>query len=173
MYSSPHTPSPSHSSDHWLSYQPHLSSPLADVQARRRSQYKSCTRRAQSSSSSTATPLPGLTRRSLSAETPQKAFLRERFQANCVERVERKRERRRRARSVSGSEGSSDGMDDVMDCEDEVEDDDRIMQDEVSCCCLMVGAVLFDRITGVAVIQTHRRQCQTPKKTRVSTFVFL
>jgi hypothetical protein len=82
-----------------------------------------------------------------SAESPQKAFLRERFMARCLERVRKDRERaihaRRRSRSIDGpSDGSSDGPDDAyMDCEDmdadEDETDETVMQDEVCFICLI------------------------------------
>jgi hypothetical protein len=126
-----------------LLYIPQFSSPLADTQARRRSQYyksRNTTlspRRSCSSNPHNATVTPGvgyrLTRRSLSAETPQKTFLRERFQARCLERAQKKKEREtlRRGWSVSGSEGSSEGIDEAMDCEDDGEDDETVMQDEV------------------------------------------
>jgi hypothetical protein len=65
-------------------------------------------------------------------ETPQKAFLRERFKAKCIERAQRSRERVVKGKRFAGSDTSSDGFDEMMDCvEDEDDDDDDVMQDEV------------------------------------------
>jgi len=137
----PRTPTSSYSTTRYL---PQFSSPLADACARRRSQYKSRTpRRSCSTSTSTgatALPAPGtvLSRRSVSTETPHNEFLRERFQARCIERARKKRELAIVGRRWGGigSEGSSDGLEDAMDCdeneEEELESDDLIMQDEVS-----------------------------------------
>jgi hypothetical protein len=64
-------------------------------------------------------------------EEPQKAFLRERFRARCLERAARARAKKIKGkRFVGESEGSSDGYDETMDCENE-EGDEDMMQDEV------------------------------------------
>jgi hypothetical protein len=123
------------------------SSPLTAVQSRRRSQYKTCTpanpRRhsigASASAHGDASLLPGPNSgigqrgRTPSAETPQKAFLRERFKARCLQRVRDDRARAVRARrwSEGTSDGSSDGFDDTMMDYERDEDDQDPMQDEV------------------------------------------
>jgi hypothetical protein len=108
---------------------PTFSSPTHEAQERRRSQYKSFT---SASCRSPVTPASAklLFRTSnQTSEDPQKAFLRERFQARCREHAQKQRER------VVNSRRSSDKYSDVfMDCDDdEEESDDVVMQDEVCC----------------------------------------
>ena len=105
------------------------SSPLAKTYSRRRSQYKSRTSRGG------LVPIPfALSRRSVSVDSPQKTLLKERFEARCIERAQRRCERAALARNwnASGSEGSSDGADeDSMNCDEEEEGEEFVMQDEV------------------------------------------
>ncbi|TFK90336.1 hypothetical protein K466DRAFT_484937 [Polyporus arcularius HHB13444] len=113
------------------------SSPAANASARRRSQYKANAfsspadrrssgaygKRRHSSdtfvqgSSTQATSAPS------SEEPPRKAFLKERLQARCIERAQKKRERAiaRGSRHLS-SDASSDGLDELMDEDDEDEE---------------------------------------------------
>ena len=109
-----------------------MSSPLTSAQARRRSQYKPQIPSTPSSAGKF------LSRRLSSAgntptmveDDPQKAFLRGRFKARCIERAVKARETALRSRrSGTLSEPSSDDF--PMD-DDEEEDDEDIMQDEVS-----------------------------------------
>ena len=136
----PLTPGPSRKRYPSLSietYQPIHSSPLAEsprsspvISAqRRRSGYKTLIPPI-SLFNANANDLVG------STEEPQKAFLRERFKARCLERAKKDRERARRrvsgSRSSDGSisGGSSDG-DAEMESEDEGEDEETMMEDEV------------------------------------------
>jgi hypothetical protein len=126
--------------DHALSPSPQ-SSPLAEAHSRRRSQYKSRTptqppqRRTASTNHGSLVPIPfALSRRTVSVDSPQKTLLKERFEARCIERAQRRCERAALARNwnASGSEGSSDGADeDSMNCDEEEEDEEFVMQDEV------------------------------------------
>lgn len=107
-----------------------MSSPLTSAQARRRSQYKPQVPSTPSSAGKF------LSRRLSSAgntptaeDDPQKAFLRGRFKARCIERAVKARENAIRGRRAGTlSEPSSDDF--PMDDDDE-EDDEDIMQDEV------------------------------------------
>ncbi len=67
-------------------------------------------------------------------ETPQVAFLRQRFKSKCVERVKKARQRDRDMRRWA-SDTSSDGfdveMDPSSDNDDERADDDAVINDEV------------------------------------------
>ncbi|KAH8115932.1 hypothetical protein DFH11DRAFT_1542736 [Phellopilus nigrolimitatus] len=111
---------------------PGPTSPVAEVQARRRSQFKS---RASSSrvvsspvrSSRRVGPIPfalGPANSQPAAETGQAAFLRERFKANCFERARRAREKGVQRRRASTGGASSDGFDADMDMNEENEEDD-------------------------------------------------
>ncbi len=66
-----------------------------------------------------------------SEEPPRKAFLKERLQARCIERAQKKRERAiaRGSRHLS-SDASSDGLDELMDEDDE--DEEVMLNDSVS-----------------------------------------
>ncbi|KAI5117281.1 hypothetical protein M0805_005606 [Coniferiporia weirii] len=117
-------------------------SPVADAQARRRSQFKSRTagpsNRAVSSPARSAyrvAPIPfvlGTSRSQVTAETGQAAFLRERFKAKCFERARRAREKSVQRRRASASDASSDGFDvDMLIDEADEKDDDGIFDDEL------------------------------------------
>ena len=109
-------------------------------------------------------------RRTPSTDSPQKAFLRERFIARCLERVRKDRERavhaRRRSRSRSSegpSEGSSDGpddayMDDADTDADEDESDEAVMQDEVGFSFCLVGVSPSYSTTSPAVSPDHAKR---------------
>lgn len=61
------------------------------------------------------------------ADDPQKAFLRERFRARCLDRAARDRERKIKGKRYMSSEPSSD-----MECEDDDEDEtEAVLNDEV------------------------------------------
>ncbi|KII84613.1 hypothetical protein PLICRDRAFT_80017, partial [Plicaturopsis crispa FD-325 SS-3] len=141
----PSTPTHRRPSYNGLSHQPLNSSPLAspkssptaDAHARRRSQYKS---RLPSTPASIAAPIftSSSTRKRTGAnstpftnEDPQKAFLRDRFKARCVERARNAREEKVRGKRSSGFDSSSDGFDMDMAGDEEEEDDEQIMQDEL------------------------------------------
>lgn len=116
-------------------HQPINSSPLAEsprsspivLAQRRRSSYK--------------TPFAPLINASTSgsSEDPQKAFLRERFKAKCIERAKRDRDRALRRRDSRGSlSGGSSDVDDGADVEpkdvdmdDDADDEESFLQDEV------------------------------------------
>ena len=109
---------------------PTYSSPTRKAQERRRSQYKS---KISASCRSPVTPASAKllfrTGRQTSDE-PQKAFLRERFQARCREHAQKLHQR------AVNSHRNSDRYSDVfMDCydDDDEESDDVVMQDEVRC----------------------------------------
>ncbi|KAL1674471.1 hypothetical protein EV122DRAFT_282047 [Schizophyllum commune] len=136
-------------------YQPLNSSPLANsaelpsfghCSERRRSQYKAT---GPTTPSNSRTPLPpsasgggsvflsgGSGSRKLfvnssPSEDPQKAFLRDRFKAKCLERAAQARRRSINKRRYASSEPSSDGFDLDMDMDDdEDEEDEEIMNDE-------------------------------------------
>ncbi|KAI0711271.1 hypothetical protein C8Q76DRAFT_622983 [Earliella scabrosa] len=120
------------------------SSPTADAHARRRSQYKanafssSVSRRtsdayAQQRRRSNGGFVQGSSTQATSAPTeepPRKAFLRERLQARCLERAQKKRERAiAQGRRHMSSEPSSDGLEDMMDEDDE--DEENMLNDEL------------------------------------------
>ena len=117
------------------SHQPLSSSPLAsptcmspthEVQQRRRAQYKSTTP-ASHRSSATQSSAKLLFRTGIQTpEEPQKAFLRERFQAQCRAHAQKLREH-----AVNVRRSSDTHSDVFMDCDDDDESDDVIMQDEV------------------------------------------
>lgn len=137
-----HPSTPGHSRKRYPSlsiqtYQPIHSSPLAE--SPKSSPVISAQRR--KSSYKTGLPLtsPFSIKTGSSAgtnEEPQKAFLRERLRARCIERAKKDREKARgrvtssRSSDGSASGGSSDG-DAEMDSEEEEVDEDTMMQDEV------------------------------------------
>lgn len=134
MHSIFNTPSTPTSARTPLQHRPLNSSPLAapslkmSSSQRRRSQYK-----AQIPSTPSSAGKFLSTRLSSAGNTPdddpQKAFLRGRFKARCLERAVKARENAIRGRRAGTlSEPSSDDY--PMDDDDE-EDDDDIMQDEV------------------------------------------
>ncbi|KAJ7096602.1 hypothetical protein B0H15DRAFT_50469 [Mycena belliarum] len=109
------------------------SSPIAAVQARRRSQYKaytpnvpltslSCSR--SSSSSTRPSRLAGL-QFGEDGDDSQKAFLRTRLKQRCFERASKARERAvKKKRFMSSSEAGSDDMDATMDIDMDDDDDE-------------------------------------------------
>jgi hypothetical protein len=110
------------------------SSPFARNQARRRSQYQSRvanTPKIGRPAFSPYTASSGSVIHGFSfAEDPQKAFLRERFKAQCFQRAVDARERVVRGRRWKKGEPSSDGLE--MECEGmDEEGDEDVMQDEV------------------------------------------
>ena len=131
-----HCSTPSRSSYHSArSHQPLTSSPLAsptysspthEAQQRRRAQYKPMTPMSCRSPVASASAKLLFRTGQQTPEEPQKAFLRERFQARCREHAQKQRER------AVNSRRSSDRFSDVfMDCDDDEESDDVVMQDEV------------------------------------------
>ncbi|KAF9240450.1 hypothetical protein BU15DRAFT_87658 [Melanogaster broomeanus] len=105
---------------------PSMSSPTSAAHARRRSQYKSTAHHAHTSYRNPDAPSKLLFGSgSQTSEDPQKAFLRERFQARCRERAQRLREK-----TVMSRRSSDAFSDEFMDC-DEEESEDTIMQDEL------------------------------------------
>ncbi|KAE9403561.1 hypothetical protein BT96DRAFT_1016950 [Gymnopus androsaceus JB14] len=94
------------------------SSPVAEAQARRQSQYKS---RVSSGSSRARTA-------SAPSVDSQKALFRDRFKERCLERAEKARAKARA--SKRRLDASSDGFDEVMD-DDMEETDDDIMQSDL------------------------------------------
>ncbi|KAH7912630.1 hypothetical protein BJ138DRAFT_1060693 [Hygrophoropsis aurantiaca] len=115
------------------------SSPLASPKSSpaaaahdRRSQYKSTVSRVASTSKySGANVSRKLFTKTTSQtpEDPQKSFLRERFKARCMERVQKQRENAVKSRRRA-SDPSDVFSDTGMDC-DEEEDDDSVLQDEL------------------------------------------
>ena len=107
---------------------PTYSSPTHEAQERRRAQYKPFTSASCRSSVTPASAKLLFRTSNQTSEDPQKAFLRERFQARCREHAQKQRER------AVNSRRSSDKYSDVfMDCDDDddEESDDVVMQDEV------------------------------------------
>ncbi|KLO11409.1 hypothetical protein SCHPADRAFT_855468 [Schizopora paradoxa] len=128
------------------------SSPIAEVQARRRSQFKSqspsCSRIASSSSE-----IPNSSNRRINSkssgryltpaqlsgttnETPQVAFLRQRFKNKCAENAKKARQRDRDMRRWASSDTSSDGFDVEMGLSDnenggDDDDPDAVLNDEI------------------------------------------
>ncbi|PPQ69843.1 hypothetical protein CVT24_003182 [Panaeolus cyanescens] len=117
------------------------SSPLLDAQARRKSQYKSLGRTVQTpTTGSRIASLPPASVSSKAYRTrlfttgnaatgtldSQKAFIRDRFRARCIERAVNAREK-----AIKGKRSSASHADDSMDLGDEEEDDAFLMQDEL------------------------------------------
>ena len=162
------------------------SSPTADAHARRRSQYKAnafsspVSRRtsdayAQQRRRSNGGFVQGSSTQATSAPTeepPRKAFLRERLQARCLERAQKKRERAiAQGRRHMSSEPSSDGLEDMMDEDDE--DEENMLNDEVrrSCRCHSCRA---GRLTHcAAVVSSYRRERETQGATWLQALVRL
>ncbi|KAF9220806.1 hypothetical protein BS17DRAFT_786605 [Gyrodon lividus] len=110
-----------------LASSPTMSSPTSAAQARRRSQYKSTAPRAHPSSRTPDAAAKLLFRTSSqTSEDPQKAFLRERFQARCRERAQKLREK-----AVRSRRSSDNFSDEFMDCDEEEESEEAVMQDEL------------------------------------------
>lgn len=130
------------------------SSPISDIQARRRSQYKSRVSSGANNSRSQINFKPSragstlVTGRSLSnrtnqhilppipfslsppsrpvnSEETQKAFLRERFKAKCLARAKKVRDREVQRRRSASSDASSDGVDIDMDMDTIDSDEDE------------------------------------------------
>ncbi|KAJ6529151.1 hypothetical protein DFH09DRAFT_1185327 [Mycena vulgaris] len=100
------------------------SSPVAAVQARRRSQYKvhAPSLPVASSSRSSSTKMRPVRSGGEGSDDSQTAFLRTRLQLRCIERASKARERAvKKKRFMSSSEAGSDNMDTNM--EDDEEDD--------------------------------------------------
>lgn len=113
------------------------SSPTREVQARRRSGYKSLVSSASKSSGSATKSSGGKihTKRTLPTEPDQtSSFLKKRFRSRCFERLEKARERavqdKRFAHHSSDADYDMDGADIEMDDEDE-DPDDAVLNDDV------------------------------------------
>ncbi|KAL5521595.1 hypothetical protein ACEPAF_2343 [Sanghuangporus sanghuang] len=121
---------------------PTPASPIVEVQARRKGQYKQRTPASTTVASlknrgryrtAPASPIPFILG-PVTAEDGQAAFLRQRFKANCLERAKRAREKDvARRRASASSDASSDGADaDMMvDGEEDEADDDSGFDDEL------------------------------------------
>ncbi|KAJ7487914.1 hypothetical protein FB451DRAFT_1225909 [Mycena latifolia] len=114
------------------------SSPIAAVQARRRSQYKAhspslpVASSSRSNSAKTRPVRPSGPQFGEASDDAQKAFLRTRLKLRCIERASKARERAvKKKRFMSSSEAGSDDMDAHMDMDDEDDEGEDPMFDEL------------------------------------------
>ena len=130
-----------------------LSSPVAAIQAHRRSQYKSLTPNTPIRSFSNARRSSGRlftvgsgggggggdTTTTSARPDSQKLTMRERFKARCFERAAKARERAIKGRRYASQRSSDDFSMDYDDDDDGDDDEEDIMQDEVC----MFSVILF------------------------------
>lgn len=115
-----------------------LSSPVAAIQAHRRSQYKSLTPNTPIRNFSNARRSSGRLFTvgsgggdNITTTPAQKLSLRDRFKARCFERAAKAREKAIKGRRYANQRSSDDFSMDYDDEDDEDDDDEDIMQDEV------------------------------------------
>lgn len=159
------------------------SSPAAEAQARRRSQYKAnafsspAPQRSLHVYGQRRTPSGGFVQGSstgatgVTEEAPRKAFLRERLKSRCLERAQKKRERAiARGRRHWSSEPSSDGLDEMMD-EDEDEDEDTMLNDEV--CIVLLSSFACPNGSTYTVVLPYSLECKAQGASWLQTVIRL